>query len=492
MGRRFSIPANSRQWVVIVALIVFILIMWVLPIEPERPAVKRTLAVAVLMALLWITEAIPLAVTALFPIALFPVLGVMKGSEVAPVYLNNILFLFMGGFMMALAMEKWGLHRRIALKVILSIGHSPSRMLLGFMAGSWLLSMWISNTATTMMMVPIVMALLVRLRETAGESFRKLEVGLLLGVAYASSVGGMATLIGTAPNMSFVRIYAISFPEAPEITFLHWLGIGLPISAVLFVAIYVTLRRMFTRHVTFDMEPTVLEDEYRSLGKPSYEERVVLVAFLTMALLLVTRSNITINNTTIHGWSAVFPDPSFIDDGTVAILVALSLFLIPARAQRENVIGAGIIAKLPWDIILLLGGGFALARGFQDSGLSEYLGGQLVALRALHPIVIVLAITALITFLTELTSNTATTQVVLPIIASMSVVVDVPPLLLMIPATIAASCAFMLPVATPPNAIVFGTHRLKVSDMAWVGLRLNLISIVCITLLVYAIVRVFF
>ncbi len=492
MKMPLSIRTDRRHLFVVVAVIAFLLILWVFPIEPERPAVKRTLAVAVLMALLWITEAIPLAITALLPVALFPILGVMKGREVAPLYLNNILFLFMGGFMLALAMEKWNLHRRIALKVILSIGSSPSRMLLGFMLGGWLLSMWISNTATTMMMVPIVMALLVRLREHAGESFRKLEVGLLLGVAYASSVGGMATLIGSPPNMAFARIYAISFPDAREITFLHWLGIGLPISIVLFVVIFFLLRWLFTRHVEFDMEPSVLQEEYQALGKPTYEEKVVFIAFSLMALLLITRSNITINNVTLHGWASLFPDPSFIDDGTVAITVALSLFLIPARSQQQNIMGPGMVSKLPWGIIILLGGGFALAEGFHDSGLSEFLGGQLTALQALHPLVMVLAICTLITFLTELTSNTATTQVVLPIIASLSTVIGVSPLLLMIPATMAASCAFMLPVATPPNAIVFGTRRLRVADMASVGLRLNLIAIVVVTAMVYVIMVLFF
>ena len=492
MRRRFSISADRRQIFIIGGLAAFVLILWVLPIEPERPEAKRTLAVAVLMAVLWITEAIPLAVTALFPVALFPILGVMKGSEVAPVYLNNILFLFIGGFMLALAMERWNLHRRIALRIILSVGNSPSRMLLGFMTGSWILSMWVSNTATTMMMVPIAMALLGRLREYTGENFRKLEVALLLGVAYSSSVGGMATLIGTAPNLSFARIYSMSFPDAPEIGFVQWLGLGLPVSTLLFATIFLLLRTLFTRRVVFDMQPTVLEEEYRSLGKPSYEEKVVLVAFSVMALLLVTRSDITINDTTIHGWSSLFADPSFLDDGTVAITVALVLFLIPARSRKEFVMGPGIVAKLPWDIIILLGGGFALAKGFQDSGLSAYLGGQLGVLQTLHPLVMVLAICALITFLTELTSNTATTQVVLPIIASLSTVVGVSPLLLMVPATIAASCAFMLPVATPPNAIVFGTHRIKVTDMASVGMWLNLISIVVVSLLVYTIIVLFY
>jgi len=250
---------------------------------------------------------------------------------------------------------------------------------------------------------------------------------------------------------------------------------------------------MLTSGVDFEVEPTVLHDEYRALGRASYEEKVVLVAFLTMAVLLVTRSSLTFNNLTIHGWEALFPDASFIDDGTVAISVALILFMIPARSRSgEFVMGPDVIAKLPWDIIILLGGGFALARGFQDSGLSVYLGGQLGGLRGLHPLLIIFAVCGLITFLTELTSNTATTQVVLPIIASLSAVVGIEPLMLMVPATIAASCAFMLPVATPPNAIVFGTHRLRIADMARVGLRLNLISIAVISIMMYLIGRVRF
>ena len=477
---------NRRAMYVAAALVVFLVILFVLPIAPDEPLIKRTLAIGVLMAILWITEAVPLAVTALIPVAAFPLLGVMKGSTVAPLYLNNILFLFIGGFIIALAMERWNLHRRIALKIILTVGRSPTRVLLGFMLGSWVLSMWVSNTATTMMMVPIALALMIKLEESAGSLSRRFEVGLLLGIAYASSVGGMATLIGTAPNLSFARIYAISFPEAPEITFLFWLGIGLPVSIVLVVVVFLVLRALFTRNLDFDMDPEVLDNEYRSLGPKSFEEKVVLAVFVALAVLLVTRSNLTIGATTLYGWGSLFPDASFIDDGTVAITVALVLFLIPSRGRDGFVMEREAITKLPWDILILLGGGFALAGGFHESGLSAYLGGKLAALSGLHPIFMVLAICTLITFLTELTSNTATTQVVLPIIASLSTVVGVNPLLLMVPATIAASCAFMLPVATPPNAIVFGTHRLHVRDMAAVGIRLNLIAIVVITLIVYA------
>ena len=474
---------------VIVGLVLFVLLLTAARIEPGNPAVGRTLAVGVLMAFFWLTEAIPLAVTALFPVALFPLLGVMTGREVAPLYLNSILFLFIGGFIIALAMERWNLHKRIALRIILTIGSSPNRLILGFMMGSWALSGWVSNTATTLMMVPIVLALLVKLEENVGREQRELGVALLLGVAYASSIGGMATLVGTAPNLSLARIYSMSFPDAPEITFLFWIRIGLPVSIVLVSLTYLVLRSLYSKRLSFDIEREVLEKEYKALGKPTFEEKVILFTFLAFALLLITRSDITIGGTVIHGWGALFSDTSFVDDGTVSIAVALVLFLVPSRSGDGFIMNHRAIPKLPWDIILLLGGGFALAGGFQDSGLSAYLGGKLAGLRGLHPIVMVFAVCAMITFLTELTSNTATTQVVLPIIAAMSSAVGVPPLVLMVPATIAASCAFMLPVATPPNAIVFGTHRLRVSDMAGVGIRLNLIAIVVISLMVFGLSR---
>jgi sodium-dependent dicarboxylate transporter 2/3/5 len=259
--------AKHRKLIcVLLGLLIFILLLWAPRIDPENPKIGRTLAIGVLMAFYWITEAIPLAATALLPVALFPLFGVMKGSEVAPLYLNSIMFLFIGGFVVALAMERWELHKRIALKVILTVGRSPSRLMLGFMTGSWLLSMWISNTATTMMMVPIVMALLYKLDQNGDAQSRKVEIGLLLGVAYAASIGGMATLVGTAPNLSLARIFSMTFPDAPELTFLKWFSFALPLSFVLFVLTFIILRLFFMRKASVTVEHGVLEDEYRSLG----------------------------------------------------------------------------------------------------------------------------------------------------------------------------------------------------------------------------------
>jgi sodium-dependent dicarboxylate transporter 2/3/5 len=475
---------NRRKIFIPVGLIIFILILLGPPLDPGHPEISRTLAVGVLMAIFWITEALPLAATAMLPILLFPIFGIMKGKDVAPLYFNHIVLLLMGGFIIALAMQRWNLHKRIALKIILTIGRSPTRLILGFMTGSWVLSMWISNTATTMMMAPIAMALIIKLEEKGGEGLRRFGIALLLGIAYAASVGGTATLIGTTPNLVFAEMLSVIFPDAPEITFLRWFAFSLPLSILLVTTIFIVLSVGVLRGGKFQIETAHLEEEYHAMGRASFEERIVLVVFSLFALLLMTRADIEIGETVLHGWASLFPDPGYIDDGTVAIGVALLLFFFPSRSKPGFVLDWGTVRDLPWDIVILIGGGFALAGGFHDSGLSAYLGGKLSVLSGVSPVLMVLSICLLITFLTEITSNTATTQVVLPIIASLSVALGVNPLLLMVPATISASCAFMLPVATPPNAIIFGTHRLRVMEMAKVGIFLNIFGAILITMIV--------
>lgn len=466
-------------------IVLFFVILFGPEPDPENPAVGRTMAVAVMMAVFWLTEAIPIAITAMIPVVAFPFLGVMSGGDVAPLYINNIIFLFIGGFLLALSMERWGLHRRIALKIVLTIGRNPTWLLFGFMAASWVLSQWVSNTATTLMMTPIVMALAAKFEEGGGADARALTVCMLLGVAYASSVGGMATLIGTAPNLSFAKIFALSFPNAPEITFLGWMAFALPVSFVLFTIIFAYLRFVHLRHTHVDFDRDILEREYNALGPMSFEEKSVAWVFASFVLLIIARGDVTVGQTVLHGWASRLGVGGFVSDGTVSVTVALVLYMIPARSRAGAVLDADAIGRLPWDIIVLLGGGFALAKAFQVSGLSQFLGEQLAVLEAVHPFLLVLSICALITFLTELTSNTATTQVVLPVIASLSTVIGVNPMLLMIPATITASCAFMLPVATPPNAIVFGTHRLRIRDMARTGVALNFIGIFTVAILMF-------
>jgi sodium-dependent dicarboxylate transporter 2/3/5 len=458
-------------------------------LSPGHPEITYTAAIAFLMAVWWITETIPLAVTALIPLVLFPAFGIMDGKAVSNQYINHIIFIFVGGFMVALAMERWNLHKRLALRVLMLFGAHPRYILMGFMLAAALLSMWISNTATTMMMVPIAIAIVSRLEEILGkEKVRKFAVGIFLGIAYSASVGGVATLIGTPPNLVLVRIFSTSFPNAPEISFAQWFFFAFPISIVFLFIVWLLLALVFCPAKGMSIDKQIFVKQHKALGPISFEERVVLVVFFVLVFLWMFRSDIPIGGFTIPGWSGLFPKAKFINDGTVAVAMAFILFLIPSK-KREN--GSGKImdwktaAKLPWNIVLLFGGGFALAAGFKNSGLSTWLGERLEGLGSLPPILIVCCICLFVTFLTELTSNTATAQILLPILAALAVSMKVNPLLLMIPGTLSCSFAFMLPVATPPNAIVFGTERLRVSDMARMGVVLNLIGAIVVTIAVF-------
>jgi len=457
-------------------------------LDPERATVTAMAAVAVWMAVWWMTEAVPLAITALLPVALYPLLGIMSGKAVAPYYFNSIIFLFLGGFMVALAMERWNLHRRIALRIITLVGGGPNRIVLGFMLAAAFLSMWISNTATAMMMAPIALAVVkgVGHEDNTAETHR-FAVALLLGTAYGCSVGGLATLIGTPPNPLLVSNLGLIFPDAPEISFAGWMVIGLPVSIVMLAVIWVLLTVMFgLRRMEGLIDHRIFARERDVLGPPSFEERVVFVDFVLLALLWLTRTGLRVGDIDIPGWSALLPDGAMVDDGTVAIVMALLLFVIPSR----NIAGRRVMdwrtaRKLPWAIVLLFGGGFALAKGFVDAGLSDWLGDRMAGLSDLPPVLIVLCICLIMTFLTELTSNTATTQMALPVVASVAIAIDMNPLLLMVPATLSASCAFMLPVATPPNAIIFGTEMITIREMARAGLLLNIVGALVITAAVY-------
>jgi sodium-dependent dicarboxylate transporter 2/3/5 len=481
-------PKSVTQWVgLVLGPILFVLINF-LDLEPGNPAVTRMAAVAALMAAWWITEAIPLSATALLPLVLYPLLGIETGGATAPIYFNSTIVLFLGGFIIALTMEKWNLHRRIALKIIRAIGGGPSRIVLGFMIAAAFLSMWVSNTATAIMMVPIGLAIILEMESDFGQAdTHTFSVGIMLGIAYACSVGGIATLVGTPPNLSLARIFEITFPEAPALAFGQWMVMALPISAALLVIAWLLITKVFFRvpeHVTVDQ--TVVEEQKRALGHIAYEEKAVLFVFGITAFLWVFRLPLNLGVFTIPGWSQLLPFPDLLDDGTVAIAMASLLFLIPTRtpkAPAPTLASRDIILRLPWNIVLLFGGGFALAYGFQSTGLSILIGNAFAGLAGVSPVVLIVVTCLSITFLTELTSNTATIEMILPILASVAVVAGVNPLLLMVPATLSASCAFMMPVATPPNAIVFGSGRVRIPEMARIGIVLNLIGALVVTLI---------
>lgn len=469
-------------------MVAFSAVLLFTDLKPGKPEVTRTFAVALLMAFWWVSEAIPLAVTALVPLVLFPFLGILDGKEVSSTYFNYIIFVFLGGFVMALAMEKWNLHKRIALKILMLVGVSPGRILLGFMLATAFLSMWISNTASTMMMIPIVMSIISSLEENKSlKGVERYSTGLFLAIAYSASIGGIATLVGTPTNLVFPRILTLMYPGAPEISFADWFFFALPVTLLMLLAILGIIYMMYRPRESWRaLDKKHFQMKYTALGPTSFEERTVLIVFLSLAFLWIFRADIKFDSFTIPGWSSIFGTPAFINDGTVAMLAAIVLFVLPARdANRGRIMDWTTAKRLPWNIVLLFGGGFALALGFQSSGLAIWFGEQLAFTRHIHPYLILLAVITMMSFLTELTSNVASTQMLLPVFASLAVSSGNNPILLMIPATIASSLAFMLPTATPPNAIIFGTERLEIRTMVRTGFILNMTGVLVLFLVTW-------
>ena len=488
MAIQRDVSGRGRAVGLAIGLVGFVFFMAV-PVDPTNIPASRMAGVAFLMAAWWVSDAIPLFATALVPLALFPVLGIMGCGATAPIYFNSTIVLYIGGFLIALTMQRWGLHKRIALNIIHAVGGGPARIVLGFMLAAAFLSMWISNTATAVMMVPIGLAIIVQIEDEFDPvRTHKFSVGLMIGIAYACSAGGLTTLVGTPPNLSFQRIFVILFPDAPPIGFGQWLVLGLPIGiTMLFIAWVLITRVFYPTPPEIAVDDEVVKGELRGLGPISYEERWVAGIFASTALLWVFRADLQLGFATVPGWSRLLPEPGMVDDGTVAITLASLMFFIPTRNRAggaRRIMEPGVIEGLPWGIVLLFGGGFALAAGFQTTGLALIIGNQFEALAGVPPFLMILVVCLVLTFLTELTSNLATTEMILPILGAIAVSTQTHPLLLMIPATLSASCAFMLPVATPPNAIVFGSNRITVGEMARVGLALNLIGALVIATVV--------
>ena len=436
--------------------------------EGMSPAGLRVAAVTALMATWWITEAIPIAATALVPIALFPLLGVMPSAKVTPAYANHLIYLFMGGFLLAVCIERWDLHRRIALHTIRLVGTTPSRIVLGFMLATAALSAWISNTATAMMMVTIGMAVLRQLGladedRPAGES--AFGTSLMLAIAYSASIGGVATLVGTPPNAILAGVLERHYGIA--IGFTDWMLFALPVALVMLLVTWVYLTRFAFRCDRLDLPlgREALRADLEGLGPMRAPERRVLAVFLLVVAGWLLRGLVN---------AAVFED---VADSSIAMLGALLLFLIPAGGGHGGfLLDWKTAARIPWDVILLFGGGFALANGFAESGLTQWLGDRLELLSGAGTVVIVLGTTLLVVFLTEVTSNTATASLLIPVAGGFALAAGIAPLYLMAPVTLAASFAFMLPVATPPNAIVFASRQVSIPQMARAGLWLNLIG----------------
>lgn len=434
------------------------------------------LASAIWIAIWWITEAIPIAVTALLPIVLFPLSGGMALSETTTSYGHKYVFLYIGGFILAIAIEKWKLHKRIALTIIKIVGTNVVNIILGFMIATAFLSMWISNTASAVMILPVGMAIISQLKDnpaTIEDENLIFGKALMLSIAYSASIGGMATLIGTPPNLVFAGIIKETYQV--EISFSQWFMFGFPIAFVLLVLcwLYLTKVAFKFKQKTFPGGGQEIRRQLNELGKISYEEKLVFLVFLLTAFAWITRSFII---------QKFIPG---IDDTIIAVFFAIILFIIPAKAKGEKLMVWDDAIKLPWGIVLLFGGGMALALGFESSGLAVWIGQKMTLLGSVPLIVLLLILIASVNFLTEITSNLATTAMLLPVLVSLASGIGVHPYLLLVGATVAASCAFMLPVATPPNAVVFGSGYLKMGDMVTKGFWMNIVSIILLTLFVY-------
>ena len=529
-----SDPASTRNARLgqFAALLAFFVVFFLPTPSDLAPAAQRLAAVGAAMAILWLTQAVPLGATSLIPVAAFPLLGIQSADEVSQSYINDSVLLFLGGFIIALGIERWGLHRRIALHVVRCLGSSPRRIVLGFALATGFLSMWISNTASALLMIPIAMALLRSLEElgtapdeteTARSSLWKpnsFGTALMLAIAYSASLGGMTTLVGTPPSLAFRQIFTATFPEAPPVSAGPWMVSFVPLGFAMILVMWVL--------VTIGLKPipgteslgrAFFTTRLRELGSPNPGERRMFLVFATTAILWLTRVPISLTGDPdalfrLPGWGPWFAErlmefglsaetaSAMVSDATVAVLMAVAMFFIPAGrslpedpgstkpeegapSRHYNLMDWPTANRLPWEILLLFGGGFALAGGFAETGLSEWIGQRFAGAFHDQPAwAVVLATCTLLTFLTELTSNTATCNILLPILGPAAIELGLDPRLVMVAATISASCAFMLPVATPPNALVFGTGRVSVWQMARSGILLNLIGIALVTMAV--------
>ncbi|GGP14070.1 SLC13 family permease [Oceanobacillus neutriphilus] len=479
--------AYSRTQIVglILGPLLFVLTMVFFQPEGLSFAGKSVLASTLWVATWWITEALPIPATSLLPLILIPITGAMDGKDVASAYGNDIIFLFLGGFFIATAMEKWNLHKRIALFIIAVIGTSIQRILLGFMAATGFLSMWVSNTAAVMMMIPMGLAITVQVANVLKgkpeeKELPKFEKSLIFGIGYAGTIGGLGTLIGTPPNIILAgqldELFGVS------LSFATWMLFAVPVVVLMLFFTWIYLGRFAFKTSIKELPGgrDLIQNERHKLGRVAYEEKIVAFVFLFAALMWITKDLL---------WTGTIINIPGISDGMIAVLAAILLFAIPAK-KESRILSWKDSRDIPWGVLLLFGGGLAIAAGFTQTGLSDWLGQQLTVLDGFHLLVIISAATLMIMALTEITSNTATATMILPVVGALAVALNIHPFALMIPCAMAANCAFMLPVGTPPNAIIFGTGKLKIIEMVKSGFWVNVVATAIIILAVYYLVPI--
>ncbi len=463
----------------------FFLFLINLPITLVSNEADKIIAVATWMIIWWITEAVSISVTALLPLAIFPLLGIMTIKEVSSSYGNPIIFLFFGGFIMALALEKVNLHKRIALNIIKLTGTSPNKIILGFMISTAFLSMWISNTAATLVMLPIglsVIQLLINDQDGFTKNDRNFALTIMLGIAFSANVGGIATIIGTPPNSVLIGFLEKEYQI--EISFLKWMSVGLPFSMVMIVITYLMLvKGIYPNNLkSFATSESLIQDEINALGKLKQTEKRVIFIFVLAILLWIFRSHI----------NSLFPNLK-ITDTEISIWSAILLFLLPDSFKKGTfILKWNDTSKIAWGILILFGGGLALASGFSKTGLVDVIASVIASYENINILIIVSLLIFLVLFMTELMSNVALISILTPVIAGIAIGLETPIIQVLIPITIASSCAFMLPMGTPPNAIVFSSGFVKIKDMVKAGIFLNLISVLLLILLFKLFLPLFF
>ncbi len=469
----------KQQVFIVIGILLSVLLFAINPLQLDDKAAK-VLAIAFLVIFLWITEAIPMAVTAMLPLVLFPLLNIMSTKDVAKSYGDPIIFLFMGGFFLGLAIEKWNLHKRIALNIVNLSGTNGNSIILGFIIATGSISMWLSNTATTMMLFPIASSVILVMKENHTEGNQKnFSIALMLVIAYASNLGGIATIIGTPPNVAYVGFIKDKLNHS--IDFFDWMKLCMPLSILLLLMLYIVTTRFLYPNKMAKSEATAnnINEEIQFLGKMSATEWRVLLIFSFTAFLWITQSI----------WNKLFLLK--LDDAIIAIIGALLLFAIPSAIKKEDretyesILEWKDTKRMAWGILILFGGGLALAKGLEEAGLIQLLGNVLAQIAPDNLFLLILLITTLSVFISELMSNVAQVIIFAPVVTALAVSLNINPLMLGIPMCLAASCAGMLPMGTPPNAIAFSSGQIALKDMLKAGFIMNIISILFISLACY-------
>ena len=478
---------KRSKYIAILAGIIFLVLALLLPVpKGMAPEAWHAAAVAILMAIWWITEAIPIYATAFLPMVLFPLLKILPAGQTAVNYGHDLVLMMISGFFIAKAIEAQGLHKRIALVLIKALGTSRPRILLSIMIATALLSMWIANVTAALMMLPIGVAIILK-EESLGSTNPKFGAALMLGIAYSSSIGGLGTIIGSPTNLIFSGMMDKIFPAAPKFGFVSWLQVGIPIMIIFLPLVWYYLVKFFKIQGSIPGNRELIENELKALGKMSAGEKRIMYIFILTVIGWVFREGFTFDRFTIPGWSQAFGLGEYVTDSTVGMFAAMLLFMFP-DGKGKRLLDWKTAGSIPWGVGVIVGGGYALAASFKSTGLADWLGSELAFVSGYPTLIVLFIVVGAVLLFTEMNSNTATANIFLPVLASMAVAGSINPMLLMLPATFASSIVFIMPAGTGPNTVIFGSNKVTVQDMARAGIWLKLISMILLPLVLYVLI----